>query len=39
LVTTRGVQVKQGLLINKWQVCPITDRRRTCRGPVQRPLI
>jgi hypothetical protein len=20
-------------------VCPITDRRRTCRGPVQRPLI
>ena len=23
----------------QWQVCPITDRRRTCRGPVQRPLI
>ena len=24
---------------SKWQVCPITDRWRTCRGPVQRPLI
>ena len=20
-------------------MCPVTDRRRTCRGPVQRPLI
>ena len=22
-----------------WQVCPITDRQRTCCRPVQRPLI